>query len=167
VALYFWVLTILMPLSRIKRPTRALSADCFAIACQAMGDQRSILIPAALRSSVASRSFLGLSGAVHGYELGLPYHRVDAGSSGAPAMRGKPRDVTRITLHRNSTGHSSFQASMKANLTGFGLQRRLPPFLALPACLIQNVALVRYRSRCPARHSCWATARVGSFPACS
>jgi hypothetical protein len=35
--------------------------------------------------------------------------------------------------HRNSTGQTSFQASMKANLTGFGLQRRLPPFLALPS----------------------------------
>ena len=42
-----------------------------------------------------------------------------------------PRDVTCITLHRNSTDHSSFQALMNANLTGFGLQRRSPPFLAL------------------------------------
>ena len=45
----------------------------------------------------------------------------------------KPRDVTRMTLHRNSTGHSSFQASMNANLTGFDLQRRSLPFLALPS----------------------------------
>ena len=35
--------------------------------------------------------------------------------------------------HRNSTDQTSFQASMNANLTGFGLQRRLPPFLTLPS----------------------------------
>ena len=34
---------------------------------------------------------------------------------------------------RNSTDQTSFHASMKANLTGFGLQRRSPPFLALPS----------------------------------
>jgi hypothetical protein len=28
---------------------------------------------------------------------------------------------------RNSTDQTSFQASMKANLTGFGLQRKSPP----------------------------------------
>jgi hypothetical protein len=44
-----------------------------------------------------------------------------------------PRDVTFIIRQRNSTDHSSFRASMKANLTGFGLQRRSPPFLALPS----------------------------------
>ena len=37
-----------------------------------------------------------------------------------------------MTLQRNSSGNFAFQASMKANLTGFGLQRRLPPFLTLP-----------------------------------
>jgi hypothetical protein len=42
-------------------------------------------------------------------------------------------DVTCMTRQRNSTGHLSFQASMKANLIGFGLQRRLWPFLALPS----------------------------------
>ena len=41
--------------------------------------------------------------------------------------------MTCITLQRNASGHSSFQVSIKANLTGFGLQRRLPPFLALPS----------------------------------
>ena len=39
--------------------------------------------------------------------------------------------------------------------------------LALPSCFIHNVALVRYRSRRPARHLCRATARVGSFPSWS
>ena len=39
-----------------------------------------------------------------------------------------PRDVTCKIRQRNSTDQSSFQASMKANLTDFGLQRRLPLF---------------------------------------
>ena len=58
----------------------------------------------------------------------------------------KPRYVTRITRHISSTGHSSFQATIKVNLTGFGLQkplgtlqcnalpvRGLSLFLALPS----------------------------------
>ena len=45
----------------------------------------------------------------------------------------KPRDVTIITRHRNSTDQTSFQASMNANLIGFGLQRRWWPFLAPPS----------------------------------
>jgi len=52
------------------------------------GAQRSLPIPATLQSCVAARSFLGLSGAVHGYEPRSPYHRVDASSSGEPATRG-------------------------------------------------------------------------------
>jgi hypothetical protein len=49
-----------------------------------------VSLPAAatLRSSVAVRNSLGLSDAAHGYELELPYHRVDAGSSGEPATHG-------------------------------------------------------------------------------
>ena len=41
--------------------------------------------------------------------------------------------MTCITLQRNATGQASFQVPIKANLTGFALQRRLPPFLALPS----------------------------------
>ena len=57
-------------------------------------------------------------------------HPLPAGDAGI-AERGrlgharKPRDVTCMTRQRNSTDHSSFQASIKANLTGFGLQRNL------------------------------------------
>ena len=54
------------------------------------GAQRSLPIPATLQSCVAAHSFLGLSGAVHGYEPGSPYHRVDAGSLGVPATRENP-----------------------------------------------------------------------------
>ena len=74
VALYFWVLMILMPFSPIRRPTlrwptftpnscsssvirgRPLSGHCYAIPCRAV------------------HSFAGFSDAVHGYELGSPYH---------------------------------------------------------------------------------------------
>ena len=137
VALYFWVLMILKPLSRIRRPTRPLSADCFAIACQAMGDQHSLLILAILRSCVAARNSLGLSGAAHGYEPRSPYRPAGPSRVCKHALLGSgwligrkrharnPRDVTCITLHRSSTGHSSFQASMNANLIDFGLQRNL------------------------------------------
>ena len=41
--------------------------------------------------------------------------------------------MTRIILHRISTGHSSFLAPASPNPTGFGLQRRSPPFLTPPS----------------------------------
>ena len=44
---------------------------------------------ATFHSCVVARSFAGLSGAVHGYELASPYHRVDTGSSAEPATRRK------------------------------------------------------------------------------
>ena len=44
---------------------------------------------ATFHSCVAARSFAGLSGAVHGYELASPYHRVDTGSSAESATRRK------------------------------------------------------------------------------
>jgi hypothetical protein len=62
-------------------------------------------------------------------------HQLPAGDA-CIAERGRtrqarnPRDVTCMMLHRNSTGHSSFQASMKANLIGFGLQRRFNTFIS-------------------------------------
>ena len=41
------------------------------------------------------------------------------------------REVTCMIPQRNSTDQTHFHASMKANLTGFDLQKRSPPFLVL------------------------------------